>query len=229
MQIKPVNSLARDKVDKLLASIPFYRDVAHSEPWQYDLLLNHSRLIELAPGDVILRKGDIDTWMYFVLKGQLAVYADAPENLGSPINFITPGELFGDLAIFAGGKRNATVVADKNSREVVLFGTDFSVFNNEDQYSGISRHTRILFYRNMVHGVRWKLEVYRIQYPDHALVAKGRAVKMYMGAKGTQEELDSLKSQAQQLAEVLSEWNREFGALPTDGESLLDVPVIPEL
>lgn len=229
MQIKPVNTLARDKVDKLLANIPFYRDVANSEPWQYDLLLNHSRIIELAPGDIVLRKGDIDTWMYFVLKGQLAVYADAPEQLSAPINFITPGELFGDLAIFAEGRRNATVVADKNSREVILFGTDFSIFNNADPHAGVSRHTQLLFYRNMVHGVRWKLEVYRIQYPDHALVAKGRAVKMYLGAKGSQEELDSLRAQAQQLADVLGEWNREFGALSTEGDSLLDVPVIPDL
>lgn len=228
MQIKTANKLARDKLDKLLATIPFYRDVARSEPWQYELLLNHSRMLELQPGDVVLRKGDTDSWMYFVLKGQLAVYADAGDSDSAPVNFITPGELFGDLAIFAGGKRNATVIADKNSREVVLFGTDFSIFNN-DSSTGISRNTQLIFYRNMVHSVRWKLEVYRIQHPDHELASRGRAIKMYLGAKGTQEELDSLKAQAQALAEVLSEWNRQFGALNSDSINLLDKPLAPGL
>lgn len=213
MQTKPVSGLPRDKVDKLLASIPFYRDVSKSEPWQYDILLRHSRVVELAPGEVILKKDEIDTWMYFVLKGKLAVYADAVDENTSPVNYITPGELFGDLAIFADGKRNATVVADKASKEISLFGTDFSAFGKLEEIGGISLNTKLIFYRNMVHGIRWKLEVYKMQHADHPLVAKGRAIKMYMGPKGNKEELFALHEQGCALAEVLREWNTEFGTL----------------
>jgi len=213
MQIKPINSLPRDKVDKLLASIPFYRDVSKSEPWQYDILLRHSRIVELEPGEVVMKKGSIDTWMYFVLKGKLAVYADDASENALAINYITPGELFGDLAILADGKRNATVAADRASKEISLFGTDFSVFGKLDEIGGISLNTKLIFYRSMVHGVRWKLEVYKMQHPNHALVAKGRAIKMYMGVKGGKEELVALHEQAVALAEVLKDWNGEFGAL----------------
>lgn len=216
MQIKPISGLARDKVDKLLASIPFYRDVSKSEPWQYDILLRHSRILDLEPGEVVMKKGDIDTWMYFVLKGKLAVYADEVSGSTHPVNYITPGELFGDLAILADGKRNATVVADSASKEISLFGTDFSVFGKLEEIGGISLNTKLIFYRSMVHGVRWKLEVYKMQHPNHALVAKGRAIKMYMGAKGVKEELVALHEQASALADVLKQWNVEFGAPPED-------------
>lgn len=212
MQIKPISSLPRDKVDKLLASIPFYRDVSKSEPWQYDILLRHSRIVELEPGEVVLKKGDVDTWLYFVLKGKLAVYADEVNDTTHPINYITPGELFGDLAILAAGKRNATVMADTGSKEISLFGTDFSVFGKLDEIGGISLNTKLIFYRSMVHGVRWKLEVYKMQHPNHALVAKGRTIKMYMGQKGGKEELVALHEQATALADVLKDWNTEFGA-----------------
>lgn len=213
MQIKPISGLPRDKVDKLLASIPFYRDVSKSEPWQYDILLRHSRIVDLEPGEIVLKKGDIDTWLYFVLKGKLAVYADDINGGAPPINFITPGELFGDLAILAEGKRNATVVADSSSKEISLFGTDFSIFGKLEEVGGISLNTKLIFYRNMVHGVRWKLEVYKMQHPNHPLVAKGRSIKMYMGPKGAKEELQSLHEQAAALADLLKDWNAEFGAL----------------
>ena len=215
MQIKPISGLPRDKIDKLLASIPFYRDVSKSEPWQYDILLRHSRIVELEPGEVVLKKGDTDTWLYFVLKGKLAVYADEVNESTHPINYITPGELFGDLAILAEGKRNATVVADAASKEISLFGTDFSLFGKLEEIGGISLNTKLIFYRSMVHGVRWKLEVYKMQHPNHALVAKGRAIKMYMGPKGVKEELLALHEQATALADVLKDWNAEFGA-PTE-------------
>jgi len=215
MHTKPVSGLPRDKVDKLLASIPFYRDVSKSEPWQYDILLRHSRIVELKPGEVVLKKDDVDTWMYFVLKGKLAVYADIVDENTAPVNYITPGELFGDLAIFTDGKRNATVVADKNSKEISLFGTDFSTFGKLEDIGGISLNTKLIFYRSMVHGIRWKLEVYKMQNADHPLVAKGRAIKMYLGPKGNKEELLALHEQGSALAEVLREWNIEFG-VPTN-------------
>ena len=197
MQIKPISGLPRDKVDKLLASIPFYRDVSKSEPWQYDILLRHSRIVELEPGEVVLKKGDTDTWMYFVLKGKLAVYADEVSESTHPINYITPGELFGDLAILAAGKRNATVVADAASKEISLFGTDFSVFGKLEEIGGISLNTELIFYRNMVHG----------------MFARAGAVRM--GTKGVKEELVALHEQATALADVLKDWNVEFGA-PAD-------------
>ncbi|HQQ62282.1 MAG TPA: cyclic nucleotide-binding domain-containing protein [Pseudomonadales bacterium] len=212
MHIKPISGLPRDKIDKLLASIPFYRDVSKSEPWQYDILLRHSRIVELEPGETVLRRGDVDTWMYFVLKGKLSVYADEVSEKTHAINYITPGEMFGDLAMLSEGKRNATVIADPDSKEISLFGTDFSVFGKLEEIGGISLHTKLIFFRNMVHGIRWKLEVYKMQYASHPLVAKGRAIRMYMGPKDTKEELLALHDQAKALAAVLQEWNIEFGS-----------------
>jgi hypothetical protein len=143
------------------------------------------------------------------------VYAGDFDESTLPVNYITPGEVFGDLAILADGLRKATVVADIKSKEISLFGTDFSVFGKLEDIGGISLNTKLIFYRNMVHGIRWKLEVYKMEHADHPLVAKGRAVKMFIGTKGTKEELFSLNEQATSLSGVLTEWNIAFGTPKT--------------
>lgn len=216
MQIKEIESLARDKVDNLLITIPFYREVKGGvEPWQYDELLRHSRIVNFEPGEVVMSRGDVDTWMYFVLKGQLVVYPGDTKDDNEPVNYITPGEVFGDLAMLVDGKRMATVVADDNSREVAVFGTDFSIFGELDDTSVLSLNTKLVFYRSMVHGIRWKLEMYKMEHPTHPLVDRLRKIPIYTGLKGGKEELTSLHGQAKDLASILTEWNQEFGG-PAD-------------
>jgi hypothetical protein len=64
--------------------------------------------------------------------------------------------------------------------------------------------------------LRLKLEVYRSQHLQHPLANKHRQVKLYTGVKDTLEELRALYEQAQALASLLLEWNREFGALSAE-------------
>lgn len=213
MQITQITSLPRAKVDQLLAMIPFYRDVKESEPWQYEVLLHHSRIVNFEPGEVVIARGDIDTWMYYVLKGLLIVYPGDPDSRGEPVNQVTPGEVFGDLAMLVHGKRMATIVADDKSKEVQVFGTDFSIFGTLPDNSILSQKTKLLFYRRMVHSIRWKLEQYKMEHPTHRLVEKLRTVKLYLGPKDGIEELEAHHRQALELVAILNEWNAEFGSV----------------
>ena len=222
MDITPVMNLSRDKVDALLSSVPFYRELMNSgEPWQYDILLQHSRIVNFEPGEIVMNKGDVDTWMYFVLKGNLLVYPSGnPQDAQDLPIMVTPGEVFGDLAMLTDGKRMATVVADKSSREIKVFGTDFSIFGRAEDLSVLSSDTsklslktKLIFYRNMVHGIRWKLESYKMQHPSHELVAELRKIPIYTGPKDGMDELLALDAQARDLVGLLGQWNREFGAL----------------
>lgn len=224
MQIIQISSLPRAKVDQLLAMIPFYRDVKQSELWQYEVLLQHSRIINFDPGEVVIAQGDIDTWMYYVLKGQLIVYPGTPDNRGESINEVTPGEIFGDLAMLVDGKRMATIVADEKSKAVQVFGTDFSIFGTLNDNTVLSQKTKLLFYRRMVHSVRWKLEQYKMEYPTHRLVEKLRTIKLYLGAKDGAEELEAHHQQAKDLVTILNEWNAEFGnAVPKSEKKDFDL------
>ena len=212
MESKQASQFPRHTVDQLLAAVPFYKTVKQQDLWQFDMLLQHSRVVSFAPGEVVLKCGERDSWLYFLLKGQLAVYV-GEEVDGEPVNYITPGEVFGDLAMLVDEHRTATLIADSNSKRVMAFGTDFTVFGDLDDFRTISLHTKLAYYRNTVHSLRWKLEVYRVKYPYSTLAADHRKIKLFSGKPGSYEELSSLYQQAKDLAQLIVNWNREFGAL----------------
>lgn len=215
MEIKLLSKLSRDYVEQLLSGIPFFKLVKQQDAWQFELLLQASRIVTYLPGEVVLQRGDSDQWLFFLLKGRLAVYVDDPLK-GELINYVTPGEVFGDLAQLMGQPRTATVLAEFSCRESIVLATDASIFGDISSTRPISVQTKLAYYRNTVHNLRWKLEVYRSQHLQHSLANKHRQVKLYTGPKETIEELRALYEQAQALAGLLLEWNREFGALSED-------------
>lgn len=212
MEIKLLSKLSRDYVEQLLSGIPFFKLVKQQDAWQFELLLQSSRMITYLPGEIVLQRGDSDQWLFFLLKGRLAVYVDDPLK-GELVNYVTPGEVFGDLAQLMGQPRTATVLAEPTFRESVVLATDATIFGDISSTRPITVQTKLAYYRNTVHNLRWKLEVYRSQHLQHQLANKHRQVKLYTGVKDTLEELRALYEQAQALASLLLEWNREFGAL----------------
>jgi CRP/FNR family cyclic AMP-dependent transcriptional regulator len=212
MEIKLLSRLSRDYVEQLLSGIPFFKLVKQQDAWQFELLLQASRIVTYSPGEIVLQRGDSDQWLFFLLKGRLAVYVDDPLK-GELVNYVTPGEVFGDLAQLMGQPRTATVLAESGARESIVLATDASIFGDISSTRPITIHTKLAYYRNTVHNLRWKLEVYRSQHLQHPLANKHRQVKLYTGVKDTLEELKALYEQAQGLASLLLEWNREFGVL----------------
>ena len=70
-------------------------------------LLRLSRIREYEDGEVIIREGDLDPWLYFLLSGKIRV---SKENL--EINTIDKkGEIFGEMRIIDFMQRSASVVA----------------------------------------------------------------------------------------------------------------------
>jgi len=212
MEIKLLSKLSRDYVEQLLSGIPFFKLVKQQDAWQFELLLQSSRIVTYSGGETVLQRGESDRWLFFLLKGRLAVYADDPLQ-GELINYVTPGEVFGDLAQLMGQPRTATVIAESNCRESIVLATDASIFGDISSTRPITIQTKLAYYRNTVHNLRWKLEVYRSQHLQHPLANKHRQVKLYTGTKETLEELRALYEQAQALAGLLLDWNREFGVL----------------
>lgn len=207
MQIKDLSGYSQQDLDRLLMAIPFYKEIKQADRLQLDLLLQNSRIVELEPGEVIVKRGDVGMWLYFVLKGTLSVYLNEPH--GEPINQIISGETFGDLAILAGGERRATVTAARTGRGATVLGLDFNAFGELQDFSQIRLETKLQFYRLMVFGIRWKLEQKRLASPSHANVQKIMATPVSAGPRGTLEELQGLHQQATVLADILIDWNSE--------------------
>lgn len=210
MEIKSLNSLTPESLDTLLLSLPFYKQVKQESRAQYDLLLSYSRLLMFEPGETLLEEGRKDHWLYFLLKGQLVVLSGSSLGPKYTVNYITPGEVFGDLSVVLNEPRTASVVADSYCKSVLVFGTDFSVFGELCDFSSISLASKLIYFRNMVHNLRWKLEVYRITYPEQDFADEHRKVSLFIGKKNTVDELTSLNWQACSLAKLLLRWNSAF-------------------
>lgn len=194
-----------ERIQRLLSGIPFFNEVARESEPQLHALTELAEILQASPGETVIREGDSDTCLYFLLKGQLAVMA--PGGQGKVLNYISPGEVFGALAMIRATPRTASIKVDDAAREAIVARLNYSHFNNLADFSTLTLATKLSFYRMLVHNIRWTLEVNKMQNPQHELVSAMRKVAIFTGAKGTAEELASLHEQAHQLADILCLWN----------------------
>ena len=207
----------RERIQRLFSGVPFFNEVLRADPQQFDLLMDRCQLFSAQPGEVVIREGDSDHSLYFLLRGQLAVMApggDSEDEAGRVLNHISPGEVLGMLSMLRGTPRTATLRVDDSVSEAILARLHFDDFSKARDFSLFSLDTQLAFYRMVVHNIRWTLEVNRMQDPMHALVGELRKVPLYTGSRGTEEELQALNDQAHALADLLCRWN-EYGSEET--------------
>jgi hypothetical protein len=213
MKIREVSTIPADALEALLSAIPFYKTIKKQDLQQFNVLMSFSRIINYTSGEKIISKGDLDTWSYFIVKGQLVVSLPSDSGKGRHVNYITPGEVLGDLSVYLETPRTADVYVDENCREAILFGTDFGLFGDLTDYNRVSLATKLEYYRHATHSVRWKLEMYRSKYRSHPLADQHRRVTLYTGVKGGEKELQALFTQVVGLSQLLLKWNESFGNL----------------
>jgi CRP-like cAMP-binding protein len=92
-----------ENIQKLLA-IPALRNF---ETKSLQKLLRLSKIREYEDGELIIREGDLDPWLYFLLAGTIRITKE-----GMEINTIDKkGEIFGEMRIIDFMKRSASVTA----------------------------------------------------------------------------------------------------------------------
>lgn len=201
-----ISSYAPDTLEALLSGIPFYKDLIFNDPDQMEVLKKHSAIYEPGPNEVVIEHGARDNIFYFLLSGQLIVYPDG-KKARKAVNYLTPGQALGVLALLTRSPRTATLVADPKSGRCQLIGTDFTPFGELLDFSRIGLSTKLALWRMVANNTRWKLNVYRMQNPEHPLVAELAKIENFAGEKGSVEELQSLDRQVQALTVLMSKWN----------------------
>ncbi len=203
----PLSELPLHNLVKILQKIPFYRDVYERNCGQLQYLLQHSKIIYLEPGETLIQKGQIDFWIYSVVKGLLRVSPDDSGNPDNVVDYIGPGEMFGELAVILEAARSATVSGNENSKQIILFGTDFSPFGELDDFSRVALHTKLIFYKRALRVTYKRLICYQIDHPEHEFTHQSLTPDTYTGKQETLEELTFYHQQANHLASVLQQWN----------------------
>jgi CPA1 family monovalent cation:H+ antiporter len=75
--------------------------------------------IDAADGQSLTIEGDFGYALYAIESGTAEVSVD-----GSPLRTLGPGDVFGEIAVIASGRRTASVVATSPMRLIVLFNRD---------------------------------------------------------------------------------------------------------
>lgn len=82
-----------------------------------------AKLCQYAKGETVIKEGDFDSWSFWVVKGVF----DAIQK-GIPIaTFANPGEIFGEMSVFEGIPRTASVISKTDG---ICLCIDMSVIEN---------------------------------------------------------------------------------------------------
>lgn len=206
MKSIPLTQFSSDTLESLLSGIPYFKDMMFNDPDLMDLLARHSSIYEPAAGEAVIEKGATDNIFYFLLSGQLIVYPDGKKSKKA-VNFLSAGQPLGVLALLSKSPRTATLVVDPKAGRCQLIGTDFTPFGDLTDYSKVHLGAKLALWRMVANNTRWKLNVYKMQSPEHPLAAELAKVETFTGEKGSEEELLSLDRQVRALTGLMSRWN----------------------
>lgn len=209
MKVIPMRDYPQDVADNFLSGINFVREMRLNDPAQFALLMDRTQFIELSQEEAIINAGEMDSRYFFLLKGQLSVYADNAHR-DRELNKITPGQSFGALSIICHQPRTATVAVTPGCTGALLIAIDLAGLGELLDFSVFNLTTKLSLYRTVVNNTRWQLEVYRMDFPAHPLTQKSKEVEIFIGKKLTEQELQSLERQIMQLTAMISEWNHEL-------------------
>lgn len=76
-------------------------------------------------GQTIFAKGDVGTSLFAILEGQVKVVSFSAQGKNAVMNFLGPGDIFGEIALLDGGARTADVTAVTNCKVMVIERRDF--------------------------------------------------------------------------------------------------------
>jgi CRP-like cAMP-binding protein len=99
-----------------LSAIPLFADLPEEDR---ELIAEAAGETEAAVGDALVTEGDFGYALYAIESGTAVVTHD-----GEEIRTLGPGDVFGEIAVIASGRRTATVVATSPMRLITLFNRD---------------------------------------------------------------------------------------------------------
>jgi len=209
MKLIPLNQYPKEFAVPFLHGIPFVTELRITAPEQLEVLLEHAYFLEAAPGDVVLKAGSRGERFYFLLYGQMSIYAGNVAD-GVEVNRIAAGQSFGALSVICDVERIASVAVSVDCKGALLLSIDMRELGKLSDFSVFSLLTKLALFRGVVHSTRWQLELYKLDYPNHKLATQGVLVEEFDGKLGTLEELESLNRQIYQMTGVMSAWNKQL-------------------
>lgn len=87
---------------------------------QIRVLTAHLEEQHFLPGEVIMAEGEFSQELYILVSGRVRIVKDYRGPHARTLAILTPGDFFGEMAIFESAPRSATVVAEEEAELLVL-------------------------------------------------------------------------------------------------------------
>ena len=107
--------LAGDAAPKAPAT-PLFSDLA---PEELEAVLAKVTVRRPAPGEAVVRQGEVGDSVFVVAAGSLKVRVTRRDGTGAEVATLGEGDFFGEFGLFLEGRRQATVVADAEDTELL--------------------------------------------------------------------------------------------------------------
>ena len=141
--------------------------LSHFETQSLGKLLRLSKIREYEDGEIIIKEGDMDMWIYFLLGGQIRI-----TRAGEEIGIIEKnGEIFGEMRVIDSLSRSASVYA---VGKTVCLAVDTSA--KEKLSSGDSRDERLDFLL-LLYGIFSEFMLIRLRLTNEELVKAKKEIK----------------------------------------------------
>jgi len=106
-----------------LADVPLFASLSTE---QLQAVATLSELRHAEPGTVLIGEGAPGYALFVLQEGTASVTSG-----GGEVRSLGAGDFFGEIALLAEGPRTATVTATSPARLVVMYGSDFRVFERD--------------------------------------------------------------------------------------------------
>src|SRR5512134_519186 len=124
-----------------------------------NFLRQHLQWVEIAAGETLMEQGAIGDSAYLTISGRLRVYVAAEDAPARMVRELSRGEVIGEMSLYTGEPRSATVVAVRDSVLVKLAKQHFeALLVNHPQVS-------ITFTRQMIHRLQTEHEHHPVAAP----------------------------------------------------------------
>ncbi len=98
---------------------------ANLDPGQLQALSRVAVARSVVAGDPILREAEPGDLFFVIVQGEVKVFVDSPDGREVVLTHLQAGEFFGEMALFEGESRSASVTALTDSELVALSRDDF--------------------------------------------------------------------------------------------------------
>ena len=96
------------ELDAVVQEAPLFRELS---PEAAQALVDSMEETHLPRGEVLFHEGDSGDRVYVVIEGKVKIGRHAPDGRENLLAILGPGQMFGELSLFAPGPRSATVTA----------------------------------------------------------------------------------------------------------------------